>query len=132
MSDRVNRVDFAELTWLRLSVPLFVLVTLALMAWNASWGLGYALGAAGALLGAYFSWLHVQKLSENLTSKNQGQIQRSAFGGGFAGVLLMAVVLAVSAWTAWLNVFATAAGLFFTRLWLGIMPIVRRERGRDW
>lgn len=132
MSDRVNPVDFAELTWLRFSVPFFTLIALALMGWDLSWGLGYALGAAGGVVGSYFSWLHLQKLAEGLGSKSQGQLQRGAFGGGVAGVLLMAVVLGVSAWTSWLNVYATAAGLFFTKLWIGLMPIVRRNHGRDW
>ncbi|HEY5595749.1 MAG TPA: hypothetical protein VIL47_00605 [Candidatus Bipolaricaulota bacterium] len=131
MNDHVNPVDFAELTWLRFSVPFFVLVTLALMGWDSSWGLGYALGAAGGLLGSYFSWLHLQKLAESLSSKSQGQLQRSAFGGGLAGVLLMAAVLGVSISTSWLNAYATAAGLFFTKLWIGLMPIVRRGHGRN-
>ena len=68
MNDRVNPVDFAELTRLRFSVPCFFLIALALMGWDVSWGLGYALGAAGGLLGSYFSWLHLQKLSESLSS----------------------------------------------------------------
>lgn len=131
MNERVNPVDFAELTWLRFSVPFFVVIALALMGWNLSWGLGYALGAAGGLLGSYFSWLHLQKLSESLDSKSQGQLQRGAFGGGLAGVLLMAVVLGISVGTSWLNVYATAAGLFFTKLWSGVMPIVRGGHGRN-
>lgn len=129
MNERVNPVDFAELTWLRFSVPFFALIALALMGWDLSWGLGYALGAAGGLLGSYFSWLHLQKLSESLTTKSRGQVQRSAFSGGLAGVLLMAVVLGFSVWTSWLNVYATAAGLFFTKLWIGVMPMVRRGHG---
>lgn len=131
MNERTSE-GFVQLASLKLSGPIFLLIVVALLNWGLALGLGFALGAAAGLAGAYFSWMHLKKLSEQLHEKTGSQVQRAAFGGTLAGIALMALVLAVAALLPWLNLFATAAGLFAPRLLIGLSPFLRRSDGRNW
>lgn len=126
MNDRTGH-SFAELVSFKLAALVALPVTAALLAWSPSLALGFALGVTAALVGAYFSWLHLSKLSQQIEEKSQSQIQRSAAGGTLANVALMAVVLAVAANVPWLNVLATAAGLFVVKLLAGLTLFLRRS-----
>lgn len=129
MSER-TLAGFAESVALKLSVPTLLFISLILLNWELSWSLGFILGGAGGLLGSYFTWLHWQKLSEQFqNNKTESQFQQSAWGGTLASVALMAVVLFVSAMSPWLNLFATAAGLFVTKIFIGLTPFLRRMHG---
>ncbi len=128
MSERTHD-GFAELVALKLSVPTLLFISLVLLNWEISWSLGFILGGAGGLLGSYFTWMHWQKLSEKSENKSEGQFHQSAWGGALASVVLMAVVLFVSASTPWLDLFAAAAGLFVTKIFIGLTPFLRRTHG---
>ncbi len=130
MNERTG-LGFAELVSFKLTAVVVLPVSAALWAWGAPLALGFALGATAAMVGAYFSWLHLHKLSQQLESKSAGQLQRSAAGGTLANVALMAVVLAVAAAAPWLDVVSTAAGLFTTKLLAGLTLFLRRSHGRN-
>jgi len=131
MNERTGE-GFVELVSLKFSIPLLLLVVVALLNWELSLGLGVALGGAAGLVGAYFSWLHLKKLSEQMYEKTGSQVQRAAIGGTLASILLMTVVLAAGALLPWLNVFAVAGGLFLPKLVIGLSPFLRRSHGRNW
>jgi len=120
---------FAELVALKFSLPTLLFISLVLFNWHFSWSLGFLLGGAGGLLGSYFTWVHWQKLSEKFENKSESQFHQSAWGGTLASVALMAVVLFVSATSPWLDLFAAAAGLFVTKIFIGLTPFLRRTHG---
>jgi hypothetical protein len=121
---------FAELVAIKFSGPLLLLISLILLnVMDFSWGLGFAFGAIGGLVGSYFSWLHLQRLADEFNGGRATRVQQSAIGGTLAGVILMAVVLAVSATTPFLSLFAAGAGLFTQKIMIGLTPFLRRSDG---
>lgn len=129
MSQHAREYGFVELASLPVLVPVLVFTSAALWLWGLSWALGFALGAGGALLGAYFSLLHLRKLFRE--PPDERRLRRGAASGALAGIAFMAGVLAASVLIPWLDFIAVAAGLLATKLLIGLTPTLRRHDGRD-
>lgn len=120
---------FVEFTSLRLILPLLAAIFGVLFWVSTAAALGFGLGAAAALMGAYFNLEHLRRWSARVLWQGKRTSQRQAIGGYLASYVLMGAVLAVSALVRELNLYATAGGLLLPR-WLFGLGLAWQGRGR--
>ena len=104
---------FTDLLALRLVIALGVVCFAVLNFIVPLWATSFAIGWGVALLGNWWNWDNLQKLTDCAVSRRKAQ--QIALSGYLANLLLMIISLGVGGYLG-LNLFAIAGGLLVSKL----------------